>query len=304
MAITQPLHFTERVVIITGAGSGLGREYALQFARRGARVVVNGRSEGNILETVEAIRAEGGQAVPCVVDITSEGAGERVVAKAIEEWDRIDSLVNNAGAGHGGALGSFTSEDFEVELAVSLKASVTLSHAAWPHLVQSGVGRVVNTSSSTIFGTPTAIPYISAKAAIVGLTRGMAIDGAEAGIRVNAIMPLASTPMNTSLPDKEISRQFREHLPVDKAAGLVLLLSHEKAPVTGETFVTGGGFSARVSLAMGSGVIPKDPSPEGLLERFDEVMSLDGATAPNTSGSVREQIIRSLSPDAQMPRDD
>jgi NAD(P)-dependent dehydrogenase (short-subunit alcohol dehydrogenase family) len=294
MASGEALAFGERVVIVTGAGSGLGREYALQLAGRGARVVANGRSEGNVAETVEMIHTAGGRAIHCVVDITTVGAAERVIGAALNEWGRIDALVNNAGVGHGGAPGSFSEEDFDAELAVSLNASVALSLAAWPHLGKSGAGRIVNTSSATIFGTPASIPYTSAKAAVVGLTRGLAIDGAELGIRANAVMPLASTPMNASLPNKEVARQFRENFPVQKAAALVLLLAHERAPVSGETFVTGGGFSARVSLVVGSGIVPEESSPEGLLESFDDVMSLAGAPAPLTSAEVRGHVIERL----------
>ena len=304
MVAPNTLSFDQHVVIVTGAGSGLGREYALQFARRGAHVVVNGRSPENISETVETIRANAGSAIPCVVDVATQDAGERVISAAIDEWGRIDALVNNAGVGHPGAPGSFSMADFEAELAVSLKASVTLSVAAWPHLSRAGAGRIVNTSSSTIFGTPGSLPYTSAKAAIIGLTRGLAIDGAEAGIRANAVMPLASTPMNTSLPNQEVSRQFREHFPVEKAAALILLLAHEAAPATGETFITGGGFSARVSLVLGSGVVSEESSPESLLGCFDELMSSAGGSAPTQSGRVREQIIDILRDNATSSADD
>jgi NAD(P)-dependent dehydrogenase (short-subunit alcohol dehydrogenase family) len=304
MASGETLSFEERVVIVTGAGSGLGREYARQLASRGARVVANGRSKGNIAETVEMIRNTGGDALGCVVDVTEIDAGERIVGAALEQWGRLDALVNNAGVGHGGTLGDFSQEEFDAELAVSLGASIRLSHAAWPHLCGAGSGRIVNTSSSTIFGTPRSIPYTSAKAAVVGMTRGLAIDGIEAGIRVNAVMPLAYTPMNASLPNEECTRQFHDHFPVQEAAALILLLAHERAPTTGETFVTGGGFTARVALVMGSGLVQEGASPEGLLERFDDVMSLLEGWAPEASHSVRMHIIERQHAHSPQPSDE
>ena len=142
------------------------------------------------------------------------------------------------------------------------------------------------------------MPGTSAKAAILGLTRGLAIDGSALGIRANAVMPLASTPMNSSLPDKEVARQFRENFPVEQAAALILLLAHEQAPASGETFVTGGGFTARVSLVMGPGVVPEEPGPEALLAQFDEAMSLLAAVPivsypalPPEAGTVATPLI-------------
>jgi NAD(P)-dependent dehydrogenase (short-subunit alcohol dehydrogenase family) len=296
MASGDRIEFAGRVVIVTGAGSGLGREYALQLSDRGARVVANGRSQANVAETVGMIRAAGGQAAPCVVDITTPDAAATVIDAALSHWGRVDALVNNAGVGHGGSPGTFSAEEFDAELAVSLAASASLSVAAWPHLAKRGAGRIVNTSSTTVFGTPASIPYTSAKAAVVGLTRGLAIDGSALGIRANAVMPLASTPMNSSLPNKEVARQFRENFPVQRAAALVLLLAHERAPTSGETFVTGGGFTARVSLVMGSGVVPEEPGPEALLARFDEAMSPADAPMPKTSADVRGHIIDRLHP--------
>ena len=108
------------------------------------------------------------------------------------------------------------------------------------------------------------------------------------------VMPLALTPMNESLPNEEVARQFHDHFPVEEAAALVLLLAHERAPTTGETFVTGGGFTSRVALVMGTGFTQKGASPEALLDRFEDVMSLSEGLAPNASHEVRTHIIERL----------
>ena len=173
-------------------------------------------------------------------------------------------------------------------------ASLALALAAWPQLRESGSGRIVNTSSSAIFGIPGSIPYSTAKAAIIGLTKALARDGAGDGIQVNAVMPLGLTKMNDNLPDEQVSRQYRELFPVEEAAALVLLLAHERAPVSGEIFLTGGGFTGRVALVVARGVIQERATPEGLLERMDEVMSLTDASAPVTSSGARAHVVDRL----------
>jgi len=279
---------------VTGAGAGLGRAYALQLAARGARVVVNGRSEANIRETVEEIQSAGGEALSCVVDVSGEDAGGRIVEAAMDRWGRIDALVNNAGVGHMGDAENVRSEDFETDLGVSVVGSLALAVAAWPHLRASGSGRIVNTSSSSIFGIPSSIPYATAKAAVLGLTHALAQDGEGVGIKVNAVMPLAATAMNANLSDEELVKFFRDHFPVDQAAAIVLLLCHERAPCTGELFATGGGFTGRIALVLGRGVVDTHPTPEALLERFAEVESLAGGIAPESSHATRQFIVERL----------
>lgn len=294
MPANERLSFRGRVVVVTGAGSGLGRAYALALAAREAQVVVNGRRNENVQETVEQIHAAGGAAVASVADVGAAGAGVAVVETALATWGRLDALVNNAGVGHMSSADDFSSDAFDADLQVSLRGSLALSLAAWPHLKEGGSGRIVNTSSSSIFGIPHSIPYATAKAALLGLTQALAQDGAAARIRVNAVMPLAATEMNANLPDPELVKMFQDHFPVEEAAALVLLLCHERAPGSGETYITGGGFTGRVGLVVSQGIREPGAGPEGILEKIDRVRDLAGGHAPRSSGDARRFIVERL----------
>ncbi len=294
MTTRQRLSFEGRVVIVTGGGSGLGRAYALALAERGARVLVNGRREHNIASTVAQIRAAGGEAWASVADVGAEGAGEAVVNTALSTWGRLDALVNNAGVGHVSSADDFSRDAFEADLQVSLRGSLALSLAAWPHLKERGSGRIVNTSSSSVFGIPRTIPYATAKAALLGLTQALAQDGAAAGIRVNAVMPLAATAMNANLPDPDVVKSFQDHFPVHEAAALVLLLCHERAPASGETYITGGGFTGRVGLMVSQGIAEPGAGPEEILEAIDAVRDLRSGHAPTSSSDARAFIVERL----------
>src|SRR6185437_11316236 len=172
--------FDGRVAVVTGAGRGIGRAYAELLAARGARVVVNdlggamtggGADAGPAAEVVDEIAAVGGVAVADAHDVSSEEGAAALIATAIDQFGRVDALVNNAGIIRWAKFPEADAENVDQHLAVHLWGSFHTSRAAWPHFVEQGYGRIVNTTSSGMFGLPNNVGYATAKAAVIGLTR-------------------------------------------------------------------------------------------------------------------------------------
>ncbi len=280
------LRFDGKAAIVTGSGRGLGRGYARLLAARGCRVLVNdpgvatsGRAQDEAAADVVAaeITAAGGDAIADRHSVL-DGA-DAIVAHAMDEFGRVDIVVNNAGISGGGAFDEMPTEDFDRIFSTHFGGAVAVSRAAWPHLKASGNGRVVNMSSASVFGTPFTSPYVTGKAGIFGLTRALAAEGAFSGINVNAVMPAAYTRMTAQLPD-DVFRTFLEtYFPPDKVAPFVVFLAHESTTITGETFSVGADRAARVFLAECRGVVG-DGSPEAFVDRVDDLMSLDGWGLP------------------------
>jgi NAD(P)-dependent dehydrogenase (short-subunit alcohol dehydrogenase family) len=229
--------------------------------------------------TATEINEGGGIALANTSSVASTGGAARMVADAIAAWGRLDIVVNNAGVtpnGQGIADASRTEWDRLVD--VHLHGSVNVLRAAWPHLVASGAGRVVNTSSASALGMPFALTYGTAKASIIGLTRMLAVEGAAAGIKVNAVMPTAATrmtgdefaPVYESMFEMEAGEFARRFPPSGVAAG-VALLAHESVPCTGELFTIGGGRMARIFLGLTEGATAHDPAD--YLRQWDRVFS-------------------------------
>jgi len=157
---------------------------------------------------------------------------------------------------------------------------VRVSRAAWPHLKQSGAGRIVSMSSASVFGTPFTRPYVRSKAGIFGLTRALAAEGRYSGICANAIMPAAFTRMTAQLPDDGFRTFLETYFPPAKVAPFVVFLAHESTSITGETFSVGADRAARVFLGECPGVLG-DGTPESFVERVDDLMSIEGWEIPS-----------------------
>jgi NAD(P)-dependent dehydrogenase (short-subunit alcohol dehydrogenase family) len=281
------LRFDGKVAIVTGGGRGLGREYARLLGARGCRVVVNdpgvttrgqGQEPGAAVAVAQEIVAAGGIAVGDR-DSVIDGA-DAIAAHAIDEFGRIDIVVNNAGISGGGAFDEMPAADFDRLVDTHYGGAVRVSRAAWPHLKAAGAGRIVNMSSASVFGTPFTSPYVSSKAGIFGLTRALAAEGAYSGILVNAVMPAAFTRMTAQLPDDGFRGFLETYFPPDKVAPFVIFLAHESTTINGETFSVGAGRAARVFLAECPGVIG-DGTPESFAGRVDDLMSIEGWEIPS-----------------------
>ncbi|GAA3137684.1 SDR family oxidoreductase [Nonomuraea salmonea] len=256
-----------RVVVVTGAGRGIGREHALEFARQGARVVVNdlgtgpggeGGSAGPALAVAEEIRDLGGQAVPSNEDVADWDGAARLVKTAVSAYGRLDVLVNNAGFVRDRMLVSMTEQEWDDVVRVHLKGhAAPLRHAAayWRERAKAGdrvSGRVINTSSGAgLMGSVGQGNYAAAKAGIAALTLVAAAELARYGVTVNAIAPAARTRMTEQVFAESMARPASGFDPMDPAnvSPLVVWLgSEESAHVTGRVFEVEGGT---IALATG-----------------------------------------------------
>lgn len=233
----------DRVVIVTGAGKGLGRAYALDLAARGASVVVNNRwadrSQPSSAQAVVAeIHARGGRAVANVDPAEAPGTGEALVAQALDDFGRLDAVVSNAGVPETLRLHRQTRDGFRRIFDINFFGALDLVQAAWPELTSSGSGRiVVSASSAGLHGGDGMAAYASSKAALIGLVRGLAVEGAPRGLRINAIAPYAVTAMT----EQHLAPGLAERMDPAEVAPLVSWLVSEGCDVTGQTLVSGGG---------------------------------------------------------------
>jgi NAD(P)-dependent dehydrogenase (short-subunit alcohol dehydrogenase family) len=287
--MSDEVRFDGAVAVVTGAGRGIGREEALLLGARGARVVVNdwGRT-GDGKATLEhvaeevacAIRDAGGIAVADTNDVgTPEGAAA-VVDHAVEEWGRLDVLVNNAGAATVAPdPASMTDAGIELTIRTHLLATIWTCRRAWPVMASQGGGRIVNTSSSTMLGVQNSWDYPAAKGGVLGLSRSLAVTGKPLGIAVNVIMPMAYTRPMHSYPNVEVREWMKASFPAAQIAPLVAYLAHDTVPCTGECFAVGAGRAARVVISAAPGYQREDGALtiEDVRDHWDTITDVSDA---------------------------
>lgn len=249
-----------RVVIVTGAGKGLGRAYALDMAARGAAIVVNNRwSDRSQTASADRVAAEistaGGRAIASYDSAEHPEAGAAMVDLAMREFGRLDAIVANAGVPETKRLHRQTAEGFRQIFEINFFGTLHLVHAAWSALAQSGAGRVVvSASSAGLHGGDGMAAYAASKAALLGLVRALAIEGEPRGLRVNAIAPYAATAMtNAHLPDG-----LGERMAPQAVAPLVAWLASAECDVSGQTLLCGGG-RLRAAFAVEAPLTPLAP---------------------------------------------
>jgi NAD(P)-dependent dehydrogenase (short-subunit alcohol dehydrogenase family) len=255
--MTNEIRFDDQVVVITGAGAGLGRSHALDFARRGAKVVVNdlgggGRGEGKSSEAadqvVEEIVQAGGDAV---ANYDSVEDGEAIVRTALDNFDRVDVLVNNAGILRDASFAKMTDEDWDLIYRVHVLGAYKVSKAAWPIMLEQGYGRIVNTASAAgIYGNFGQANYSFAKRGLIGFTNTLAIEGANKGIKANVIAPVAGSRLTESILPKEVT----EALKPEFVTPLVIKLCAANSEETGSLFEVGAGWISKLRWERSKGV--------------------------------------------------
>ncbi|KPF72484.1 3-hydroxyacyl-CoA dehydrogenase [alpha proteobacterium AAP81b] len=289
------LRFDNRVAIVTGAGGGLGRAYALDLARRGAKVVVNdlggardgsGSSLSAAQSVVDEITAMGGEAMANGASVTDADAIEKMVAFVKERWGRIDILVNNAGILRDKTFVKMSLEEFRQVVEVHLMGSVICTKAVWEIMREQAYGRILMTTSSTgLYGNFGQANYGAAKLGLVGLMKTLALEGAKYNVRVNTIAPLAATRMTEDLMPPALLEKMGPETVVPAAVFLV----SEDAPSNAVINAGGGGFErAYVTLTRGIHVGADEMTAETVAARFDEISDRTGEIVPDT-GSAQAQ---------------
>jgi len=253
-----------RVAIVTGAGIGLGRAYARRLAADGLRVIVNNRrrevdstGRGSADRVVDGILAAGGEAVANYEDVCAAGAGERMVEQALATWDRLDVLVNNAGVDQHAAFHKIDLAAFRHIFDVNFLGTLQVTHAAWQHMRAAGHGRVlVSTSSAGLHGLHGLSAYAASKAALIGLARTLAAEGASRDLFCNAIAPYAATRMTAAGITDEAERAA---MSPDYVAPLVSALVSERCRVNGQVNGAGPGGARRAATVEADSLVYVGP---------------------------------------------
>ena len=243
------IRFDGKVVVITGAGGGIGKVYALFFASRGAKVVVNDlgtthKGDGNNAnaadKVVEEIKAKGGQAV---ANYDSVEFGDKIIKTAVDAFGRVDIVINNAGILRDVSFQKMKDLDWNLIFKVHVFGSYSVTKAAWNIMREQGYGRIINTASAAgLFGSFGQVNYSAAKLALHGFTQALAREGEKKNIRVNTIAPLAASRMLETVMPPDILKTVQPELVVP----LVAYLCHESCQENGSVFEVGGGFVAKL----------------------------------------------------------
>jgi len=293
------LGFDNKVAIITGAGNGLGRSHALEFARRGARVVVNdlggavdgsGGSAGPAQLVVDEIRALGGEATVSTDSVATPEGGQAIVATALDVFGRVDIVVNNAGILRDKAFHNITPDLINAVIDVHLRGAFYVALAAWGHMRVQGYGRIINTSSNSgILGNFGQSNYGAAKMGLVGFTNVLAIEGAKHNIKVNTIAPVAYTRMTA-----ELMPQLEEKLQPDKVTPAVIYLAHESCEVTGEIFSVGGGTVSRYFIGLTEGYLNHELTAEDVRDNLGVIRDETDYKVFHNIGQELQKLLRKL----------
>lgn len=281
--------FEGKVAVITGAGGGIGRCHAIEFAKRGAKVVVNdlggsvdGSGVGDMADlVVEEIRESGGAAVANKASVSDRDGAQSIIDDAIGHFGRIDILVNNAGILRDKTFKKMPLDDFDLVMQVHLTGTAYVTHAAWPHMYDQRYGRIVFTSSgSGIFGNYGQSNYGAAKMGMLGLANVLALEGGPRNVHVNCLGPGAATRMTNTVPGRD--ENLDEPDPARHPALVspaVLFMCSEAAP-NGCVIHASGGRYSRSQIVVNEGVtIGAGATYEDLVPHIDQLMDMSNAKA-------------------------
>jgi NAD(P)-dependent dehydrogenase (short-subunit alcohol dehydrogenase family) len=292
------ISFEGRVAIVTGAGGGLGRAYALELARRGARVVVNdlggsrdgaGQSDA-ALAVVEEILGAGGEAMADGGNVTDPEQMRAMADKARSDWGGVHILINNAGILRDKSFAKMSMDDFRAVVDVHLLGSANATHAVWEGMRDQGYGRILMTSSSTgLYGNFGQANYGAAKLGLAGFARTLALEGAKYNVRVNTIAPTAATRMTQDLFPPELLERFSPEL----VAPAALFLVSQEAP-TGAILGAGAGVVQAAYVTLTRGVALDEATPEAVAASWDAITDRTGEIVPQSGAEQAGVILERL----------
>ena len=298
--MSQAIRFEDKVVIVTGAGGGLGRAHALLFARHGARVVVNdlggsahgeGANASAADRVVAEIREAGGTAVANHDSVTD---GDRIVQNALDAFGRVDVVVNNAGILRDKSFAKMDDADWDLVYRVHVEGAYKVTHAAWPHMREQNYGRVIFTSSTSgIYGNFGQSNYAMAKLGLYGLTRTLALEGRKINILVNAIAPTGGTRMTEGLLPPEVFELLKPEL----VSPLVVYLGSEQCQDSAGLFEVGGGWIGKVrwERSLGAGFDPRAGfRPEDVAAQWSLINDFNDAAHPQDNVEALKEMMANL----------
>lgn len=296
------ISFEGQVALVTGAGAGLGRAYALDLAKRGAKVVVNdlggdphgeGADAAPARKVCDEIKAAGGEATPNFDSVSSYDGGFNMVKTAIDAYGRLDVVICNAGILRDIAFHNMSEADWDAVFAVHIKGSFTVLRAAWPVFRQQSYGRVVlTTSSSGIYGQFGQANYGAAKTAMLGLMNVLKQEGVKYNVNVNTVAPVAGTRLTQTVMPQEMVERLKPELVVPAVTWMV----SKECQDSGIIIEAGAGNFNRASIVKGPGVQPgmgelKDA--EWIQANWDKIMSLEGAEPMWRAGQTLKDYLAS-----------
>jgi NAD(P)-dependent dehydrogenase (short-subunit alcohol dehydrogenase family) len=296
------IRFDDKVAIVTGAGGGIGKEHALELARRGAKVVVNdlgGSVDGSgasdaANEVVDIIKSEGGEAISNGASVTDLEAVKAMVNQTMDKWGRIDILVNNAGILRDKSFHKVTLDDFDLVMDVHFQGSLNCTHTIYPIMREQEYGRIIFTSSASgVFGNFGQTNYGSAKMAMIGLMNTLKIEGQNKNVFTNSITPVAYTRMTESL----IPEDFGKNLQSEYITPAVIYLAGEDAP-NGTIMAAGAGVFSRIFIHETMGVslgMGEDMTPENIQANWDKISDMTDARALQNGGEQTMKFFELIS---------
>ena len=286
--VKEEIRFDGRVAIVTGAGAGLGREYALELAKRGARVVVNdlggardGSGKGSKApaeKVVDEIKALGGEAVANYDNVATVKGGKNIIKTALDAFGTVDILINNAGILRDKTFLKMEPENWQAVLDVHLNGAYNVSRPAFGVMKAKGYGRILMTTSAAgLYGNFGQTNYSAAKMGLVGLMNTLKLEGEKYNIKVNTIAPVATSRLTEDI----LPPDFIDKLEPELVAPMALYLVSQQCPVSGNIYNVGMGCFNRAAIVTGPGIVVGDgreiPDPEQLLAQWENLTSLKGA---------------------------